>query len=147
MKIYLFNCGLFLLIVLMEFSFVCQAQDLTLIENGKYLKNTFSVNSDWVALPDLVAVENDKYFTSSKIKIISQNKNIYFYGRFKSIPVGVRTLQSIRTTISAHEKPVVYSHDRKILGMLSGNLIIKVRNKSDLEKVINDHDAFIVKLY
>jgi CRISPR/Cas system CSM-associated protein Csm2 small subunit len=122
-------------------------QDLSKIERGKYLTNSIPINKEWSAVPDLVAVEVNKNNKTESRKRISKNKNIEFYEKSKTQSGTVRTLQALRLSIPSNEKAVVYNQDRKTLGLLTGNLIIKVRNKSDLELVINDHGAMAGKLY
>ncbi len=36
------------------------SQDISKLESGKYLKNAIPVNLEWIALPDLVAIESSK---------------------------------------------------------------------------------------
>lgn len=134
-------------IIVIFISFRGLAQDLSKIEDGKYLKNTIPVNSEWSAVPDLVAIEASRNTKLESRKKISKNRNIEFYEKSKTATRSVRTLQAVRSSVSSNEKPVVYNQDRKLLGILTGNLILKVKNRADLELVINDHGAIIVKSY
>lgn len=134
-------------VIVIFISFRGIAQDLSKIEDGKYLKNTVPVNSGWSAVPDLVAIETNKKVRGESRKRISKNKNIEFYEKNKTQAGNIRTLQAARSSIASTEKVVVYNPDRKMLGILTGNFLIKVKNKADLELVTIDYGATIVKSY
>lgn len=136
-----------LFILKMIFLHVAYPQDLSKIENGKYLKNAIPVNSEWSALPDLVAIEATRNSKVESRKKISKNRNIEFFEKSKTPTRSVRTLQAVRASTAPNEKAVVYNQDRKMLGVLTGNLILKVKEFSDLDLVIKDHGAIIVKSY
>lgn len=123
------------------------SQDMSKLESGKYLKNAIAVNLEWIALPDLVAIESSKISKIEKRKKVSKLKNIEFYEKNKVQGSSTRTLQAVRASTAPNEKAVVYNQDRKMLGVLTGNLIVKVKESPDLDLVIKDHGAIIVKSY
>ena len=134
-------------VFLISYCSLVLAQDLSKIENGKYLKNAVPVNSDWSAVPDLVAIESRKISKVENRKKVSKLSNIEFYEKSKMQVASIRTLQAVRSSTGLNEKAVVYNQDRKMLGVLTGNLILKVKHSSDLDLVIKDHGASIVKSY
>lgn len=127
-----------------DFSF---AQDLSKINSGKYLKNTIRLNSNWKAIPDLIATDSVKGDNSREIKRISKTRRFQFTEKTKTSDVSPRTIQALRNSTKVNERTVVYNEDRKTLGVLTENLLIKVKNPTDLQTVISDHGLLIVRIY
>lgn len=123
------------------------AEDINKTIKDQYLKDASSVQGDWKVLPSLMAVpkkssshfnQADKVATKSSFEIYKNKPTI---NGLSSKQTALALVNNIETL------PIVYNENRKTLGMLTGKMVLKLKDMNDLDSLVSDMGATISSAY